>query len=115
MNNLNAVQLSPGKREEIGLVSIFDSDISLAILLELGKNKKIEFNKLVKLSGIEKEKTITALQFLERDGFIEQNPCNDDSKPFEKRVYRLKTKGLIFLQRIKEKFPEFKESFNFFF
>ena len=34
-------------------------------------------------------------------------------KPFEKRSYRLTTRGIIFLQRVQEAFPEYKDSLKF--
>jgi len=110
MNRFNT--LSPNNHF---LNSIFDDKVALAVLIELGKNRRNPFNDLIDSLGIDQDEVIPSLKFLEKEGFIEQNPCNDESKPFEKRVYKLRTKGVIFLQRIKEKFPEFESSFNFFF
>lgn len=92
---------------------VFNNEIALATLIELGRAKRKGFSELVDALKVGKIKMISSLNILEGEGFVEQNPSKDESKPFEKRRYRLRTKGAIYLQSIREKFP--KLSFNFFF
>jgi predicted transcriptional regulator len=99
--------------QETVLNPIFNNEIAFATLIELGRAKRKRFNELVCALKVGKTKIISSLNILEGEGFVEQNPSKNESKPFEKRRYKLRTKGAIYLQSIREKFPEL--SFNFFF
>ncbi len=87
----------------------------LAILLELGKKKRRTFNELKEELKIGEAELIDKLNALEFGAYIKQNPNKDNKKPFITRRYMIDLRGMILLNKLRIEYPEFRESFNFFF
>ena len=58
---------------------------------------------------------IEKLRVLELADFIKQNPRKDDEKHHEDRKYVIALRGIFFLNKLRSEFPEYSNSFNFFF
>ena len=94
---------------------LIKNPIIISILLELGKIKKLTYEDIKKRLGYEEDALRVALNYLESIKFIKQNPSNDPNKKYEDRRYLLGLEGMFFLNKLKDNFPELRDSFNFFF
>ena len=113
---MNEIALPDIKRMEEIENDLIKDEIALAILFELGKNVRVGFLKLLyKFPDDVKPLLKDKIKILEVGEYIKQNPSRDENKPFESRVYMVDLKGIFFINKLRNLFPEYLKSVDFLF
>ena len=101
-----------------GFNRILKDELMLSALLELAQQKKLlasDLKKNLSITKAEEEALERKITFLENEGYVQQNPCKNNEKPFDTRKYLLSIKGMFFLNKVKATFPEHLGKITFFF
>ena len=92
---------------------IMSDPSNLAILFELGRKSRLKFPTLSSNLKLKENILTDKVMVLEAEKYIKQNPSKDKTRPFKDRKYMLDLKGIFLLNKIRIRFPEYSESFNF--
>lgn len=95
-----------GKIEERNNLVLSDQH-QLTVLFSLQDRDRMTTSELLEALNIEFNTFKDKILFLEEAGYIRQNPCKDNIKPFNERRYILDIKGVFLLNKIKKEFSQY--------